>query len=163
MRALIFVAQSFFAHRAIQGNWQPLQAVFQDVVVDALLDAIDRGFFAERARDEQKRNVAPGRTQVREGVETGSARQAIVGEHHIERLILERAVEIITRFHQGRLDAIARIAQLEQDQFDIVGRMFDEEHAQRRGRGHDLYFFQDPRFHGFAPESCAMNAPIGGG
>ena len=59
MCALILVAQRFFAERAIQRDRQSLQAVFENVVVDALLDAIDGRFFAQRSGDQQEWNVAP--------------------------------------------------------------------------------------------------------
>src|SRR5579871_5610734 len=126
MRALVFVAQSFFAQRPIQRDRQALQSIFQDVVVDALLDAIDRGFFAQRAGHEQKWYVAPSRAQIGERVEAAPAGQSIVGKHGVKDSICKGAPKLIARLSERRFDPKARIAKLEQNQLDVVRRVLDE-------------------------------------
>ena len=98
MCALILVAKRFFAKRTIQCDRQSLQTIFENVVADALLDAIDGSFFTQRPGDQQERNVAPGRAQIGERVETGPAGQAVIGEHGIERAAGQGAMKFVARF-----------------------------------------------------------------
>jgi hypothetical protein len=163
MRALIFVAQRFFAQGSIQRERQALQPIFQDVVADALLDAIDRGFFSERSRHQQKRNVAPGRAQIGESVEPAPAGQTIVGQHGVQETIRQHPAKFVACFRQRRFNAKARIAKLEQNQLDVVRRMLDEQNAQRRGHVGERCFFQRRRFHVPAPGSESRKAAVGGG
>src|ERR1700722_18171779 len=163
MRALIFVAQGFFAQRAIQRDRQALQAILQYVVADALLDAIYGGFFAERPGHQKKRNIASRGAQIREGLDAAPAGQAIVGEHGVEGALLQQPAKIVSRFYKCRLDTKAGVAELEQNEFDVMLRMLDKKNAQRRGRVGERRFFENRRFHVRAPGSESRNAAVGGG
>ena len=60
MSARVFVAQALFRHGPRQSNGEPREMILENVVVDALFDAFDRYFLAQRSRDQQKRDVLSG-------------------------------------------------------------------------------------------------------
>ena len=54
-------------------------------------------------------------------VETAPTRQAIVGKHNIEDWASRTRMKFVPRFDRRRFDIKARIAELEQNQVDVMG------------------------------------------
>ena len=59
--------------------------LLQNIVRDALLDALDGHFFAEDSGNQDKWNIASGLAHHGKGVHAGPAREPVIGEHNVER------------------------------------------------------------------------------
>jgi hypothetical protein len=75
--------QTFFLQRPADRFRQPRQAVFQNVIRCAALDALDRGYISQCARDQDQWDVQPFTPQHIERVHAFPLRQVVVGEHHV--------------------------------------------------------------------------------
>ena len=108
--------------------------MFQDVIVGAGAHRLDRRFFADRARDDDERNIGVVRAQQVQRIHRAEALHRVVAQDHVPRAFFDGRQELGASLGHPGLDLKAMPGQLEADQLDIVSRVLDKEHT-KAGRG----------------------------
>ena len=130
--------QAFFLQRAADCFGQPSQTVFQNVIRCAALDALDRRHVSQCARDQDQWNVEPFAPQHIERVHPFPLRQVVVGEHYIGLVRAQLPLKLLFRLHHYQRNRKAASAQSLGDELGVQLVVFNVQHAELPGRGHEI-------------------------
>ena len=129
-----FQAQAVRFQGAADGVRQPRQAALHQIVSGATLDDSHSLLFADRAGDQDKGDVESAGLQQLQGARAAEARQLEIAQHNLPRLAGGQAGRQRGQVGGLTVHALgarvkARPAQLQQQQFGVVGLVF---YQQRR-------------------------------
>ena len=135
----LFVAESLFFQGIVNRRDQPGIAILDQVIVRPLLHATDGVFFANRAGDDDKRDVELPLAQQFQGPEGVELRQAVIGQNHLGQVGPLQFADVMCLGVDPSPDkSQSTAAQLAQNQLQIIGAVFDDQQAHfRRALGRD--------------------------
>ena len=91
------------------------QVLLQNIIRDALLDALDGYFLAEGSGDQDKWNIVSGLAHRGKGVHAGPAREPVIRQHNVERKTPEVLQEFRSCGDNLRLALKSGVFQLMED------------------------------------------------
>ena len=95
------------------------QVLLQNIIRDALLDALDGYFLTEDSGNQDKWNIVFGLAHRGKGVHAGPARQPVIREHNVERKTPEVLQEFRSCGDNLRFALKSRVFQLMEDQLGV--------------------------------------------
>jgi len=119
--------------RAQDGRAQPLQVMLDDVVRGAGLDVLRGRFLVEAAGDDDQGRVRRLEERDSQRVARAECRQGVIREDDVGRERAQRLPKGALRVHAPGGAADPGLAELPLDQRRVVGDVFHEEGANRRG------------------------------
>ena len=108
------------AQLALDRRGQARQVVLDENVVRARLEHLDRGFLADGPGDHQEGNVRAVLLEDLDGGEGVEAGKGIVADDEIPRFVFERGAEVIGLVHAARVDGVAGLFEVADDEQDII-------------------------------------------
>jgi hypothetical protein len=105
---------------------------FQDIVVGALLDALDSRLFAQSSSDQKKRDILSKIPEFANRLNPSPVRQVIVCEYHVEIARLHSGLKLLFPSHQRVNHVETGVLEMQQQQFKIVRRIFQDKGTQTR-------------------------------
>jgi hypothetical protein len=135
--------------------------LFENAIADTFLDALDSGFFAERAGHQQERDVNAARAKFLERVWTRPVGQPVIGKHRVERCLPDSAAKLFCVLGDSLLDQNPSFLQRETHEVDIVRGVLQDQQAQGRRCLRNARFFQCPRPHEYLLRVFTENAAGG--
>ena len=131
LRAGVFAPHLCFAEGAIDGGSKSRKPLFDHVISGTGLQPLDGDLFAQRARDEDERDVRRSLDSQRERGLTIEGGKTIVRQNHIEPAGVQGVRERVASVDHHDVARQALRAQRLGDQFAIDWIVLDVQHAQR--------------------------------
>ncbi len=119
-------ARGGFAHLALDRSGQSREVALEDVVLRSCFQCGHGDRFADRPRDEDKRNVFARGLKVGKRRHSAVFRKRVVRNHDVPRSLLERSFEGFLRRHRSPDGVESPASQLADDELGVVSRIFDE-------------------------------------
>ena len=120
-----------FTEGSSHGGAQPRQALLQDIVRRALLDGLNRHFFAEDRGDENEGHVGtcvPGQIHRGDAVER---RERVVGQNEVEAALPQRGQKVLSVIHVDRLELEPVLGEHLLDQLSVGLAVFEMQDPDR--------------------------------
>src|SRR3954447_140566 len=128
-------ALAYFLQRALDSRYETIEPLFENVVGRPALERIDRGPLAEEAGDDDERRIGSalaGQLQRGKAVE---GRQKIVREDDVERTLIERGGERLSRFDGDDVDGQACMGEHGAGELDVGAIVFEKQDLELRDCG----------------------------
>ncbi|MFN8448448.1 MAG: hypothetical protein U0521_07615 [Anaerolineae bacterium] len=127
IRLTFFLAQPVFVQRVLDRATEPHQAVFQQIVRRAKLEAFHDHLLRHGARDDDQRDVYPAFVQNTQCPNRAEPRQAVIGNDQVNR-ILKVGAKIGFGFNPLILRLVTSTAKLVEQQFGVIGIVFNQQY-----------------------------------
>ena len=119
-----------FAQLALDGRDQPRRVALHDVVVRAGLHRLHRHFLADGAGEDDERDVQLFLAYHRQRLQGVEARQRVVGDDQVPRLLVEQAAHLLARLHAEHQRVVAGAVEVADQQLRVVFGVLDQQRAQ---------------------------------
>ncbi len=130
---MLFVAEPLFLQRIVDRRDQPGIAILDQVVVRPLLHATHGVFLADRAGDDDKRDVKLSLAQQFQGPQGVELRQAVIGQDDLGQVGPLQLTDVMCLGVDPSPDkSQSAAAQLAQNQLQIVGAVFHDQQSHLR-------------------------------